>query len=211
MPVNPSQITSNLTAVTNPSVNDDHNHGYRVGSLWLNTALSLMFQCFADTNGAAVWKVMPFLSTLPKGELRMSGNGSATTLTSTNPNKAAGTTSAGASTGFTMPANNKLLYSASYPTLTFEVKISASVSSATINDLIGIVLRKTASGGGTTDYTGTASNTLAILLVSSIQGVGLNTFVTLSGGDYIEVYLQNRTANRNATLVDLTLTLTATP
>ncbi|MAG76555.1 MAG: hypothetical protein CL811_07325 [Colwelliaceae bacterium] len=57
----------NLTAVTDPTINDDSNDGYTVGSQWVNTASSPMdaFVCLDATVGAAVWVT----TTLTIGEL----------------------------------------------------------------------------------------------------------------------------------------------
>lgn len=61
------KTVDNVTAVTNPTVNDDSNDGYTVGSLWVNTASSPM-EAFVATDvtvGAAVW----VNTTLTIGEL----------------------------------------------------------------------------------------------------------------------------------------------
>ena len=47
---------SNLTAVVAPTVNDDANSGYEVGSIWVDTALDAVYVCADSTVGAAVWK-----------------------------------------------------------------------------------------------------------------------------------------------------------
>lgn len=46
----------NLSATTNPTVNDDTADGYQVGSLWRNTSAGTAWQCFDNTATAAVWK-----------------------------------------------------------------------------------------------------------------------------------------------------------
>jgi hypothetical protein len=48
---------SNLTAVVAPTVNDDANAGYEVGSIWVDTATDVAYFCVDSTVGAAVWKV----------------------------------------------------------------------------------------------------------------------------------------------------------
>ena len=57
----------NLTATTDPTVNDDSDDGYVVGSQWVNTASSPLeaFVCLDATVGAAVWVT----TTLTIGEL----------------------------------------------------------------------------------------------------------------------------------------------
>lgn len=46
----------NLTATTNPTVNDDITLGYQTGSQWFNQSTSEMFVCISNTDGAAVWE-----------------------------------------------------------------------------------------------------------------------------------------------------------
>ena len=46
---------NNLTATTNPTVNDDIDLGYEVGSTWINTASGSIFKLVDSTDGAAVW------------------------------------------------------------------------------------------------------------------------------------------------------------
>jgi len=46
---------SNLSATTNPTVNDDSDDGYEVGSLWVNTSTGSVYICVDATVGAAVW------------------------------------------------------------------------------------------------------------------------------------------------------------
>lgn len=50
------EITDNDEAVVNPTVNDDINAGYDIGSRWTNTATGTVFFCSDSTAGAAVWK-----------------------------------------------------------------------------------------------------------------------------------------------------------
>ena len=46
---------NNYTATTDPTVNDDSDDGYIVGSTWFNTSSGDRFQCTNATVGAAVW------------------------------------------------------------------------------------------------------------------------------------------------------------
>jgi hypothetical protein len=48
---------NNLSATTNPTVNDDASEGYTALSLWVNTSTSEIWQCITNTEGAAVWEV----------------------------------------------------------------------------------------------------------------------------------------------------------
>lgn len=45
----------NHNASVNPSVTDDVDAGYNVGSVWTNTTSREHFRCFDNTAGAAVW------------------------------------------------------------------------------------------------------------------------------------------------------------
>ena len=45
----------NITATTNPGVNDDINGGYNVGSIWINVSTDAIYFCGDSSDGAAVW------------------------------------------------------------------------------------------------------------------------------------------------------------
>lgn len=47
--------TDNLIATTDPTVTDDSNSGYSVGSRWINLTLDKFFMCVDASVGAAVW------------------------------------------------------------------------------------------------------------------------------------------------------------
>lgn len=51
-----SGALSNLTAISDPTVESDVDLGYSIGSKWLNISTQEEFTCFSATNGAAVWK-----------------------------------------------------------------------------------------------------------------------------------------------------------
>lgn len=51
-PVSPS----NYSASSAPTVNDDSNDGYTVGSFWVNTTADLAYICLDASVGAAVWR-----------------------------------------------------------------------------------------------------------------------------------------------------------
>ena len=44
-----------MTAISDPTVNDDVSEGYLVGSIWLNTTTDTFFSCADNAEGAAVW------------------------------------------------------------------------------------------------------------------------------------------------------------
>lgn len=50
-----SQIKSNLTATSDPGINNGVLQNYLPGSPWLNTTTPALFQCVDNTAGAAVW------------------------------------------------------------------------------------------------------------------------------------------------------------
>jgi hypothetical protein len=47
---------TNISAIVDPTVNDDTNLQYTIGSLWYNTVTQNVFQCLDNTLNAAVWK-----------------------------------------------------------------------------------------------------------------------------------------------------------
>lgn len=47
---------NNFNAANPPTVNDDYDAGYRVGSLWTERFQEIAYICVDSTNGAAVWK-----------------------------------------------------------------------------------------------------------------------------------------------------------
>ena len=50
------QPQSNRVATSDPTVSDDSDSGYKVGSFWVNTSSGEHFVCVDSTSGAAVWK-----------------------------------------------------------------------------------------------------------------------------------------------------------
>lgn len=46
---------NNFSASTDPTINEDANDGYVVGSRWVNTTTDLYFVCVDSTIGAAIW------------------------------------------------------------------------------------------------------------------------------------------------------------
>jgi hypothetical protein len=53
---------ANLSATAGPTINDDVDLGYNVGSVWVDTTNGDSYICVDNTDGAAVWK-----ATSPKG------------------------------------------------------------------------------------------------------------------------------------------------
>jgi len=47
---------NNITATSNPTVNDDAGDGYSVGSIWVNTTTGRTHFCVGNSTGAAVWR-----------------------------------------------------------------------------------------------------------------------------------------------------------
>jgi len=52
----PDSALNSLTAITDPTVNDDIDAGYSKGSIWINTLLNKIFIAVSVLAGAAVWK-----------------------------------------------------------------------------------------------------------------------------------------------------------
>lgn len=53
---NASSSLNNLTATSNPGINDDSGDGYSVGSLWQNTGNGRLYIMITSTIGAANWQ-----------------------------------------------------------------------------------------------------------------------------------------------------------
>lgn len=51
----PNLQQGTISASTNPTVTDDSDSGYAVGSRWINESTDTVFICFDATVGAAVW------------------------------------------------------------------------------------------------------------------------------------------------------------
>ncbi len=52
-------VLNNFTATTAPTVTDDSNAGYAVGSRWIDTTADIAYECVDATAGAAIWQVIP--------------------------------------------------------------------------------------------------------------------------------------------------------
>jgi hypothetical protein len=93
---------------------------------------------------------------------------------------------------------NTLLYNG--PTnKTFKIGASASLTAATASDVLGITIG--------VNGTGLARAQQAAVAAAQI-GLTTSTLCTLTNGDKIGVMVENRTAARNATLTDVSLTVT---
>lgn len=53
---------NNVTATTDPTVNNDVDENYAVGSLWINTTTGRAWICVGNTDGAAVWRSQAHVS-----------------------------------------------------------------------------------------------------------------------------------------------------
>lgn len=51
-----NDVSSNLEAIVDPTINDDLDFNYGPGSSWINIANGKEFVCFDGTDGAAIWK-----------------------------------------------------------------------------------------------------------------------------------------------------------
>jgi hypothetical protein len=74
-----ANTANNLTATVNPTVNDDIDGGYKVGSRWLNTVSGDFFVCTDNSDGAAVWDQTNLPGVTPAGntgELQYNNGGS---------------------------------------------------------------------------------------------------------------------------------------
>ncbi len=48
----------NYAATSAPAVTDDGEHGYQVGSVWVNLTTDNVYLCADATAGAAVWRLL---------------------------------------------------------------------------------------------------------------------------------------------------------
>lgn len=108
--------------------------------------------------------------------------------------KAAGTTTVGALVKeFDMPASNRLRYTGA-PTLLALVVATVSLTAATANDNLGV---KIALNGTVQDASFVP---LSNVHNSNVSTVAVACLVQLATNDYVEVFLANETAGRNATI-----------
>ena len=69
------------TAVIDPTASNDISQGIIVGSTWINTANSRVWQCMSNSLGAAVWSldaVVPGVGIMPSTTITQFGSGAAT-------------------------------------------------------------------------------------------------------------------------------------
>ncbi len=56
-PLHALDIKHDLGAVVAPTVTDDADAGYQVGSIWIDTVTDISYLCLDDTAGAAIWGI----------------------------------------------------------------------------------------------------------------------------------------------------------
>ncbi len=143
-----------------------------------------------------------FYGRRPSGTCYMQANATATAVTAATWTKIAGTTSSGSLNKFTMPANNKLLYSGT-PTVIANIVCSVTAShDVVLGATLGFSLFKNGvqvvpSAMFNQDGLSTTRNTSVISIVS------------LATNDYIEAYCQS-SANGNITVSYLTIDISTT-
>lgn len=71
--------SSELAKTADPTVNDDANDGYKVGSRWINTTDDHEFVCVANTVGAAVWSRTTCVNIFGNGHKEGSSDGESST------------------------------------------------------------------------------------------------------------------------------------
>lgn len=144
-------------------------------------------------------------SRLPSGWMYMEANGTATTITSNATfYKAAGTSTSGSLNQFTMPANNKLLYSGT-PTISANVNVTASVSQ---NQALGSQVTIAVFKNGTR-VTGT-NGAATYGMLAQYLSITTNCIVSLATNDYIEVYVNGSVNGQTVTTANMQVTVSAT-
>lgn len=80
-----NETKNNTGATTIPTVNDDSDDGYSVGSLWCNTTDDKSYICLDETVGTAVWKEIspPDADSVPGFDARVASNTKLSYLTVT--------------------------------------------------------------------------------------------------------------------------------
>lgn len=143
-----------------------------------------------------------FYGRRPSGTCYMQANATATAVTATTWTKVAGTTSSGSLNKFTMPANNKLLYSG---TPTVIATIVASVT-ASHDVVLGATLGFSFFKNGVQVVPSAMFNQDPL---STTRNTSIITIVSLATNDYIEVYCQS-SATGNITVSYLTVDISTT-
>lgn len=150
------------------------------------------------TEGSATLNIKTAVS--DKGEMFFEGNITATTFSGPGVyTKVLGTTTAGDLRNFTMSADNTLTYNGTH-TKIFEVKASASITSA-VSGLktyrIGI---HSDSGSGATLITGGQGRVTKTANTAVAAHVTARAFLLLSPGDTVELFILNETNTHTSTV-----------
>jgi len=116
--------------------------------------------------------------------------------------KAAGTTTAGSLTNFSMPTNNRLTCTNPVPNRWYQVIVSLSQTTTANNQTLGIQLAKNGVLIPSSINEARANNTPTPVSVFS------NDLVQLSNTDFIEVWITNTTAANAVTITRLNLSIT---
>lgn len=134
--------------------------------------------------------------------IKMSGNGTATSLPNTaNFYKIAGTTSLHIGHNITMPANNRALVAY---TNKYLVTIDASLTSGDIDDIyLGIAVNGTI----ISNLTSSATTSNPLLGTPYRVNLSLTSVISLTSGQYIEAFMRNASATASATVQDLVMTI----
>ena len=103
--------------------------------------------------------------------------------------KLAGTTTAGALNMFIMSGSNRLQYTGSTTGFSFSVTVNLSAIAASSNQLFQVSIQKNG-----TIQTNTIMQTQ---FGSADQAIGLSGIVSMDPGDYVEIWIQNNTSNKN--------------
>ena len=143
-------------------------------------------------NGSGLTGVVIPSSSKGYAEMFMTNNATVTVVSSSGvPYKLAGATSAGALNMFVMSGDNRLQYTGSTTGFSFSVSVNLSAVAASSNQLFQVEIQK----NGTIQ-----TNTIMQTQFGSVdQAIGLSGIVAMNPGDYVEVWVQNNTSNKNFT------------
>jgi hypothetical protein len=135
------------------------------------------------------------------GTLYVSTSTTTAIATTNTPVKIAGTTTATELARFTSPANNRLVYDGT-KTRTFIVTAAISASGTSSSNVYSFYIFKNG-----VEITASRQRTKVSSTVGDVQVITIVSTVTLSPGDYVEVWTENNSSNVDLNVQNMTLSI----
>jgi hypothetical protein len=135
------------------------------------------------------------------GTLYVSSSATTTIATANTPVKIAGTTTATELARFTSPANNRLMYDGT-KTRTFIVTAAISASGTSSSNVYSFYIFKNGA-----EITASRQRTKVSSTVGDVQIITIVCTVTLSPGDYVEVWTENNSSAIDINVQNMTLSI----